>query len=691
MQNSGITTVDTGSALLITGTQGGSFVNNGTLQIGAGGVTGSFTGDLADNGTAVVYRSGDTTLGGALTGTGIFVQQGAGRVIFTGAYAFAGTTVLNGGTIRLAATVDPATRLDIEGAGQLDLSGTRQTVAQLAGASGAATVNIDRGALTVNQAADSAFAGALVGNGTLTKTGAGSLNLTGASSYTGPTTINGGRLAVNGRLVSAVTVNAGGTLGGNGAVGSTTIASGGTLAPGNSIGAIGVAGGLSFAVGSIYQVEANATGAADRVGASGAATLAGGTVQVLAAAGSYQPLTTYTILTAQGGVSGRFAGTTSNLAFLTPFLAYTPTAVTLELGRNDISFAVEASAPNGVAVANAIAARGLGDPIYNAILVQSAAGAANAFAELSGEIHTTVPTEIIDSDRRVRDAVLDHARTAQGTGVGLWLQSLASFVQSRDQPSAFGFNASRYGVYGGVDYAFGGFRVGVSGGHIESKLRVPGLASRAEITSELIGASIGYAAPDSRLTAAAGVTHGWHQADTTRLVDTAGLAGSYLASSRIQTTQAFGELGYALLLGPLTLTPFVRYDRDWERAGALSEIGGAAALTLAAERHHANFGTAGARFIGDYPLGGGLILEPHASVGYLRGWGALATSRSATFGGAGPAFTVTGDRLGRDSVDANAGVDLLVDQHVRLGLSGYLTRSNEWSDHGGALTASVRF
>ncbi len=42
----------------------------------------------------------------------------------------------------------------------------------------------------------------------------------------------------------------------------------------------------------------------------------GGTVQVLAASGAYNPRTTYAILTAAGGVSGQFAGITSNMAFL---------------------------------------------------------------------------------------------------------------------------------------------------------------------------------------------------------------------------------------------------------------------------------------------------------------------------------------------------------------------------------------
>ncbi len=45
-------------------------------------------------------------------------------------------------------------------------------------------------------------------------------------------------------------------------------------------------------------------------------------MSVLAETGEYQPLTTYTILNAGAGVTGKFEGVTSNLAFLSPELSY---------------------------------------------------------------------------------------------------------------------------------------------------------------------------------------------------------------------------------------------------------------------------------------------------------------------------------------------------------------------------------
>ena len=154
---------------------------------------------------------------------------------------------------------------------------------------------------TGNDGTSTSFSGAISGTGGLTKIGSGALMLTGASTYTGPTNVNAGILDVNGSLASAVTVNNGGTLMGNGTIGGLTISSGGIVAPGNSIGTLNVSGNVAFAAGSTYQVEINAAGQGDKIIATGTATLSGGTVQVIAANGTYTPSTRYTILTANGG------------------------------------------------------------------------------------------------------------------------------------------------------------------------------------------------------------------------------------------------------------------------------------------------------------------------------------------------------------------------------------------------------
>ena len=128
--------VDGGSRLLVTGTQGGTIATGtgGTLQVGSGGSTGAVTGSVIDNGTLIVDRSDDYTFAAALTGTGSFLKQGAGKVIFGSNFGFTGETTIQQGSIKLSTVFAPTTELDLEGNGQLDLSGTRQTVAELQGA-----------------------------------------------------------------------------------------------------------------------------------------------------------------------------------------------------------------------------------------------------------------------------------------------------------------------------------------------------------------------------------------------------------------------------------------------------------------------------------------------------------------------------------------------------------------------------
>ena len=56
------------------------------------------------------------------------------------------------------------------------------------------------------------------------------MTLNGNSLYTGPTTVNQGKLVVDGTLTSsAVSVNSGGILGGSGCLGNVTVYAGGNL------------------------------------------------------------------------------------------------------------------------------------------------------------------------------------------------------------------------------------------------------------------------------------------------------------------------------------------------------------------------------------------------------------------------------------------------------------------------------
>jgi autotransporter-associated beta strand protein len=93
----------------------------------------------------------------------------------------------------------------------------------------------------------------------LNKIGPATLNLTGASTYTGPTTISAGTLAVNGSLASPVTVSAGATLAGTGTLTGPVIVNG-TNAPGNgSVGTLTTGSETWNASGCLVFTVTNAT------------------------------------------------------------------------------------------------------------------------------------------------------------------------------------------------------------------------------------------------------------------------------------------------------------------------------------------------------------------------------------------------------------------------------------------------
>jgi autotransporter-associated beta strand protein len=680
------------------------FVDSGTIgggiQFGAGDdsltlVTGARVAGPMDGGvgadTLVLDGVGDATLDSAqVVGFETLTKQGSGGWTLGGMAAASPSAVsVQAGTLNLSgnALADTAS-VSVDAGGTLGLR-DNEAIDEL---SGTGNVALGTSMLTVGAGnGSSSFAGALSGDGGLVKTGSGSFELAGTSNYTGPTMINSGRLAVNGSIASAVTINAGGTLGGNGTVGAVTVLSGGVYAPGNSIGTSNVTGNVTFASGSVYQVEVNSAGSADRVSAGGMIAITGGTVQVLPVPGSYNPLTSYTILTAAGGITGRFDGATSSLAFLTPHLDYADNGVTLELVRNDIDFASAATTPNGAAVANAVSARDFGDPIYNAILNQTAIGADNAFSQLSGEIYADLPTVLVESDRRVRDAVLDHNHTGVQDGSNLWMQSPGTSVRSRSQAPVANVRSTEYGVIGGFDYGFGSARIGLNGGYLRNDLTVPTLASRAQINSMLTGGSVAWLPQHGRIVAQAGITHAWHHIDTTRAISTPGIAGTYRSVARANTTQIFGELAVSLSKGPIAIMPFVRHVHDWERSGAVAESGGPAALLIRRERRGNDASSFGVRFSGTRPLTKTVAIEPDLSVAYARNWGRLSSVRSEMIDGRGPAFDIVGATLGRDSLDANGGVALIFGGRLRVGITGNITRSAYWRSYGGAASVGIHF
>ncbi|WP_390349118.1 autotransporter outer membrane beta-barrel domain-containing protein [Variovorax boronicumulans] len=177
---------------------GGTTIEGGTLQVGNGGTSGSLTGDVANSGVLAFNRSNASTFAGVISGSGAVQQLGAGRTTFTGAHTYTGGTTVQAGTLALsgAGRLADAGTLRLTGSGAtFDLSaadGDRQ-IGALSGVAGS-VVALGAHRLTVDQSGGSSFAGSIHGSGGLTKTGAGTLTLAGASDYSGGTALKQGRL-----------------------------------------------------------------------------------------------------------------------------------------------------------------------------------------------------------------------------------------------------------------------------------------------------------------------------------------------------------------------------------------------------------------------------------------------------------------------------------------------------------------
>ena len=176
----------------------GSILNNGSGALTlSGGVT--FTALANNDFTLGGSYGGVNTLSGAISGSGNLVSTGSSTWQLTGANTRTGTITVDGGTLRAgsASAFGTTTGISTTG-GTLDLNGFNISTASLTGTGGTIATGGANLAVTLGTGVSNTYGGSIAGlGGSLTKLGAGTLTLTGASSYTGATTIGGGTLVLD--------------------------------------------------------------------------------------------------------------------------------------------------------------------------------------------------------------------------------------------------------------------------------------------------------------------------------------------------------------------------------------------------------------------------------------------------------------------------------------------------------------
>jgi outer membrane autotransporter protein len=164
---------------------------NSTLQIGAGGGSGTLgTGNVTDNGTLIINRSGSVAVANVISGTGALTLSGSGTVNLSAANTYMGPTNVNTGTLNLTGSVTSNTTV----ASGATLTG----IGSILGAHNL----VNSGNLTPGTAGTPN--GTLSVGGTYTNNANSNVNLTVNSAgdvnklaVTGAATLNGGTVNVN--------------------------------------------------------------------------------------------------------------------------------------------------------------------------------------------------------------------------------------------------------------------------------------------------------------------------------------------------------------------------------------------------------------------------------------------------------------------------------------------------------------
>ncbi|MFL9966076.1 autotransporter domain-containing protein, partial [Paraburkholderia sediminicola] len=612
----------------------------------------------------------NTAFAGTISGAGSLAKTGAATLTLSGVNTYAGGTTISAGTLSGSATSF--------GSGAM----------------------LDNASLVINQPTDASFANPINGTGTFTKSGAGSLNLTGTGTLSGATTVAAGRLAVNGSLAnSAVTVQNGAVLGGNGTIGRTSILSGGTVAPGNSIGTLAVNGPFAQTTGSTYQVQVDpGSTASDLIRVNGAATLApGATLDVVKIVpGAYSANSNYTVLTATGGVSGTYTltGDVSG-AFYALTDIYDPNNVYLSAVRVR-NFVDAAQTPNEIATAGALQNLPDGNPVKNAVTALATdAEARGAFNQLSGEIHASIKTALVEDSRYIRDVAVDRVRqsfcmpaaanpiasarltapaapastandecAAHQTEPMAWAHVLGAWGHVNGDGNAATLRQNLGGFLVGADTTIAQqWRVGVLAGYSGGSFNVDDRSSSAGSDNYHVGLYGG--TQWGNVGVRAGAAYTWHSINTTRLPAFAGYADNLKDSYNAHTVQVFGDIGYRMAVQQVALEPFASVAYVNLHTGSVNEQGGAAALAGEGGSTNSTFTAVGVRGAIDFALGNRTVVTASGTLGWRHAFGNVVPTSTLAFAGGSP-FVVAGVPIARNAALIEAGLDFQITPKASL-------------------------
>lgn len=695
----------TGGAVTVDNTGSPVTLENG-VQFAADGYTVAGGNIVLDDDSVdqVIFRVGDgtaagagytATIGSVLTGGAELQKTDLGTLVLTGANSYRGGTHIVNGTIRGNAT-------SIQGNVRLD----------------------DDGTLIFDQTSDGVFAGIFSGSGVVRTRGTGVLDITGSSdAFEGMTIVEAGSLRLTGALGGLTRIGSAGTLTGNGTLAQLDVS--GRVSPGgagiatltvddlniNQVASLSATSGFArgsiaaavattpdivFRAGSIYAVDLAASGAGDRINATGTATLEGGTVAIttLDADLAYTDGMIFRILNAEGGLTGTFAGLTESSAFLDFALGYDPTGAFLRLSQVRM-FPDVARTINQRAAASALStllrpAGSDGLAVYNAVLGLDEDAARAAFDASSGEIYASLLAARQRQGFALTSRFTSRAQADLREGLGIWggLTGHDGRIDADDDLNAGRVSSDGIGGELGIDYRGDGnaWAAGFGGGWQDGNVELPIRASYAKNKTWHIGGYLRVGTGGPGFTAVATAVHARADTDVTRSINFGALARSARANTNVSTTAVGIDLRYGWGAGNWSLGPAASVGLSNSRFSSFSETG-ADALNLSGAGSRDKLTRYG---VGGFARYGGADGYIDLTAYYVPSDRDDARA-TLSMAGSPQAFTVLAPRGSKSSVRVSASSQYNLAKNLSLGANIGLDQGSDERDLYGHVRLSYRF
>lgn len=504
------------------------------------------------------------------------------------------------------------------------------------------------------------------------------LNFGAASTFAGDLEVDtGGTLIANNTMAGAVVVNDGGTLKGSGTVGGVAVASGGIVAPGNSIGTINIAGNITFAGGSFLDNELNASGATDLTHATGTATITGGTVRLLPELSSDNILigNVYTVLTADGGVSGTFDAVTMDSLFLAPSLSYDATNVYASVARNGTALVSAAITYDQTQVAAAL------DTASNAALSVAAsqssyANAQIAFSALEGGFHANVKRTVTQGGFAFVDLM-------SGADTPTYWSTYYG-----DAYTGGAFSADRQGIaFGRVvtvgDDAMAGLAAAVGHTDIEDQPE-----DTAKINHYRIGAH--YVQNQGDFTFKGQAQYSYHSIGTKRLISIPQYSATHKADYDAHSLMGRAEVTYNTKLGEqLSFQPYAAFAYGYSYLSDFQETGGSATLSADSDASTQGAVSFGVRMAQDLTIQN-LPAKLRTSLGFEHKLGEKTPTGAYRFDGS-QEFISHGTRWAQSSLVFDAELDLSLTETMALNFKYGTIQGADSTSHSGRAGINWKF